>query len=117
MTLEGTETNEVSENGREYAGTYSRKTPAAIPSRPEASNKYKWYKVPGVVDVRAEKWRELVLLLSDAVFYGERLPGEARECGILVGIISTAAALMRSPTHPPGGPGAHLVAAGAYYGR
>ena len=50
--------------------------------------------------VRAKEGLELVLLLPNVVFYGERLPGEAGECGILlVGIIFlAAAALTRSPT-------------------
>ena len=53
-------------------------------SKSSGSFQYEWHEAPGVVDVRAEKGPELVFLLPDAVFYGERLPGEARECGILV---------------------------------
>ena len=68
-------------------------------SKSSGSFQHEWHEAPGVVNVRAKKRSELVLLLSDAVFDGERLPGEARECGILlVGIIVAAAVLTRSPT-------------------
>jgi hypothetical protein len=71
-------------------------------SKSSGSFQHEWHEAPGVVHVRAKKRSELVLLLPDVVFYGERLPGEAGECGILllVGIILAAAALLmtRSPT-------------------
>ena len=68
-------------------------------SKSSGSFQHEWHEAPGVVHVRAKKRSELVLLLPDAVFYGERLPGEAGECGILlVGIILAAAAWTRSPT-------------------
>ena len=54
-------------------------------SKSSGSFQHEWDEAPGVVDVRAKKRSELVLLLPDAaVFYGERLPGEAGKCGILL---------------------------------
>ena len=72
-------------------------------SKSSGSFQHEWHETSGVVHVRAKKRSELVLLLPDAVFYGERLPGEARECRILlVDIIVAAAALTRSPTRVGG---------------
>ena len=60
-------------------------------SKSSGSFQHEWHETPGVVHVRAKKRLELVLLLPNAVFDGEQLPGEARECGILlVGIIVAA---------------------------
>jgi hypothetical protein len=44
-------------------------------SKSSGSVQHEWHEAPGVVHVRAKKRSELVLLLPDAVFYGERLPG------------------------------------------
>jgi hypothetical protein len=80
-------------------------------SKSSGSFQHEWHEAPGVVHVRAKKRSELVLLLPDAVFYGERLPGEAGEYGILlVGIILVAAVLRRSPTS---GGGIRLGSAGS----
>ena len=68
-------------------------------SKSSGSFQHELHEAPGVVHVRAKKRSELVLLLPDAVFDGERLPEEAGKCGILlVVIILAAAALTRSPT-------------------
>ena len=85
-------------------------------SKSSGSFQHEWHEAPGVVHVRAKKRSELVLLLPDAVFDdGDRLPGEAGECGILlVGIILAAAAFSDERwMHPPGGPRSHLIVAGA----
>ena len=68
-------------------------------SKSSGSFQHEWHEAPGVVvHVRAKKRSELVPLFPDAVFDDKRLPGVARECGILlVVIIVVAAALTRSP--------------------
>ncbi len=77
-------------------------------SKSSGSFQHEWHEAPGLVHVRAKKRSELVLLLPDAVFYGERLPGEAgggsaRGILLLVGIILAAAALTWSSPTSGGG--------------
>ncbi len=89
-THEGTETK-YWEMAVQRVRRYSRKAPAAVPSRPEASNTNGTKRRGWLSTSAPRKGRNL--------FDDKRLPGVARECGILlVGIIVMAAALTtRSP--------------------